>query len=59
MLSWLSDGKPQIVIPTGYQHLVLSAQPLSASSAVTFREVSDDAVINQTMEAIIERADSS
>jgi hypothetical protein len=56
MLSWLSDGGTEIVIPTGYQQLVTSAQPLTASSAVTFREMPDDDVVNQTLKVILEHA---
>lgn len=57
-LSWLSAGEPQIAVPVGYQQIVLSSEPQSHRSGKSFREISDDEVINQTMEALRERADS-
>lgn len=59
LASWLSDGRPEIVIPVGYQQIVVSSEPQNHTATKSFVEMSDDAVINQTMEAIIERAPSS
>lgn len=56
ILSWLSEGQPEIVIPTGYQQLVLSSVPQSHLSDTSFKEMSDDEVINQAMESIVEHA---
>jgi len=55
-LSWLSAGKPEIAIPVGYQQLVISAAPRSYALPLSFTEMSDDEVINQTMEALREQA---
>src|SRR5690606_11140755 len=38
MLSWLSDGKPEIVIATGYQQIVLAAEPGTLAARVSFKE---------------------
>lgn len=57
-LSWLSAGQAEIIVPIGYQHLVLSSYPRSHNSSKSFREMSDDEVINQTMEALREQAHS-
>lgn len=59
MLGWLGGEQPQIVIPVGYQQLVLSSIPDSHRCSVSFSEVSDDKVINQAMEALLEHAPSS
>jgi hypothetical protein len=58
-LAWLSGGEPAIVVPVGCQQLVLSSEPQSHKASKSFREMSDDEVINQTMEALRERAHSS
>lgn len=58
MLFWLADEQPEIVIPIGYQQLVLSTVPRSHLCPVSYKEVSDDDVINQTMETLVEHTDS-
>lgn len=57
-LSWLSAGEPEIPVPAGSQQIVLSTNLRSHHSGKSFREMSDDEVINQTMEALREQADS-
>lgn len=59
ILAWLSGGGPEIVIPAGSQQIVLSAATKRFTASVTYAETSDDEVINQAMEALVERAHSS
>ncbi len=59
MISWLSDGRPEIVMPVGYQQIVVSSEPQTHTAEKSFLEMTDDAVINRTMEAIVGRALSS
>jgi hypothetical protein len=58
LVSWLSDGQPEIVIPVGTQKIVVSAEPQTHTASKSFVEVSDDEVVNKTMEAILERTPS-
>lgn len=59
MLSWLSDEQSEITIPLGSQRLVLSATTESYPTDQSFREISDDKVINQAMESIVAKTNSS
>lgn len=59
MLSWLSDGKPEIVIAAGYQQIVIAAEPESPGAQASFKEMSDDEVINHTLRAVSAHAHSS
>jgi hypothetical protein len=59
MISWLSDERPDIVIPIGSQCLVVSAEPQTHTASKSFVEMSDDDVVNKTMEALREHAPSS
>jgi len=59
MLSWLSRGEPEIVIPVGSQQIVVSSEPQTHTASTSFADMTDDAVVNKTMEALRERAPSS
>jgi TIR domain len=58
LVSWLCEGRPEIVIPVGYQQIIVSSEPQNHTASKSFIEISDDAVINRAMEGIIERAPS-
>ena len=53
MLSWLSEGQPEIVIAAGSQQIILASAPQCYVSALSYGELSDDDVINQTMEVFV------
>ena len=59
MLSWLSDGQPEIVIPVGHQQIVVASEPQTHTASKSFADMTDDDVVNKTMEALRERAPSS
>ena len=59
MIAWLSEGQQDIVIPVGSQRLVVSTEPQTHTASKSFVEMSDDAVVNKTMEALREHAPSS
>ena len=59
MLSWLSEAQPKIAILIGSQQLLLSGMPQAYFSNTSCNDISDDDVINQAMEVIIEHAHSS
>jgi hypothetical protein len=59
MISWLSDGQPEIVIPVASQQIVVSAAPQTHTASKSFMEMSDDDVVNKTLEAILERTPAS
>jgi hypothetical protein len=56
MLTWLSGDQSEIAIPAGYQQIVLSNLPQSRIAKRSFAEMSDDDVIDQAMESIVECA---
>jgi len=58
MIACLSDGQPDIVIPIGSQCLVVSTEPQTHTASKSFVEMSDDDVVNKTMEALREHAPS-
>lgn len=59
MISWLSDGQPEIVIPVASQKIVVSTEPQAHTASKSFVEMSDDDVVNKTLEAIRERTPAS
>lgn len=59
MIAWLSEGCPEIVIPIGHQQLVVLTEPQTHTASKSFIDMSDDDVVNKSMEGIIERASSS
>jgi hypothetical protein len=59
MLSWLSEGQPEFAIPVGYQQIVVASEPQTHSVGKSFTDMTDDDVVNITMDVIRERAPSS
>jgi hypothetical protein len=54
MVSWISEGQPEIVIPVGTQKIIVSSEPQTYTASKSFIEMSDDSVVNKTMEALLE-----
>jgi hypothetical protein len=58
MISWLSDGQSEIVIPVGCQLIIVSSEPQNYKAEKSYLEIPDDTVINRSLGVMIGHAPS-